>query len=452
MPRDNSNSEELLLEAPYDAGSGGMEIRASVVGWLRWLWPHRSLVARLVFAALLLSTVLAFVIPTRYDSTARLMPPDQDSGTAAMMAAVMGRFGETAGGLGEGLLGMKTSGDLFSGVLRSRTVQDDLVSKFDLLKVYRTRRREDARQKLAERTGVSIDRKSGIMTITVTDHQPERAQAIVLAYIDDLNQMMTQLNTSSARREREFLEQRLAQVQTSLEDAEKQFSEFASKNTAIDIEAQGKAMIGAAANLEGQLIAAQTELESLRQMYSDNNVRVRAVQARVNELQRQVQKLGGDPTEANTADKPDDHFVYPTIRKLPLLGVSYADLYRTMKVQDAVLASLTQQYEIAKVEEAKEIPSVKVLDQPDLPEKKSYPPRAEIMLLGTCLGAILAVSLVTMKDHWNRLDPEDPTRAFTQEVMLGVRSRVHAMSDNVAQIRKAAGRNGSANGNHQAAN
>jgi hypothetical protein len=153
-------------------------------------------------------------------------------------------------------------------------------------------------------------------------------------YVEELNSIVTQLNTSSAHRERIFLEERLAQVKQDLEAAEKRFSEYASKNTAIDIQAQGKAMIEAAATLEGQLIAARTELESMKQVYTGDNVRVRATQARVDELQRELQRLGGKYDVGTVATPENDKSMYPSIRELPLLGVSYADLYRTTKVQD----------------------------------------------------------------------------------------------------------------------
>ena len=143
-------------------------------------------------------------------------------------------------------------------------------------------------------TDISSDRKSGIITVKVNDKNPDRAAAMGREYVEALNRIVITLNTSSAHKERVFLEERLGQVQQDLEQAEKDFSQFASKNTAIDVKEQGRAMIGAAAELEGQLIAAQTELEGLRQIYTANNVRVRSVQARIDEYRRQLQKLGGN--------------------------------------------------------------------------------------------------------------------------------------------------------------
>ena len=269
---------------------------------LRLIWDHRRLLLRWMVYGFVISTLVAFLIPRRFESVARLMPPDQSSsGLAMLAAAASGRSGLGSTGLGGGglgsiaddLLGMKNSGDLFIGILQSTTVQDDLINKFNLRKVYWDRYMEDARKDLAEKTAVTEDRKSGIIALRVTDRNPQRASAMGQEYVAELNRVVMLLNTSAAHREREFLEGRLLQVRNDLESAENTFSDFMSKNTALDIPAQGKAMIEASAELEGQLIGAQTELESLRQIYADGNVRVRTVQARVDELQHQLEKMGG---------------------------------------------------------------------------------------------------------------------------------------------------------------
>jgi capsule polysaccharide export protein KpsE/RkpR len=338
----------------------------------------------------------------------------------ARVAALAGSLGGSLGSLGSDLLGMKTSADLFTGVLLSRTVQDDLINKFDLRRVYGVRRWVDARRVLASRTDISVDRKSGILTIQVTDHDPKRASALTQEYVSQLNNVVTQLNTSSAHRERIFLEGRLSEVKDDLESAEKDFSQFASKNGAIDIKEQGKAMVESAALLEGQLIAARTELQGLRQIYTDNNVRVRSVQARVNELENQIHKMGGpaDPKESTTSS---DDSLYPSLRKLPLLGVTYADLFRRTKVEETVFETLTQQYELVKVQEAKEIPSVKVLDPADVPEKKVFPPRTLFVFTGTILAFTMGVLWIFATDRWRNIDPQDPGKVLVLEVVRSVK-------------------------------
>src|SRR6266849_6325928 len=408
----NSSREELAkgLEPRPDLsdGTGEGAARERMVVRLRVLWNKRQTILRWTMTGLVLSVVIAFLKQKRFESTTRLMPPDQTNSGMAMLAAAASRAGSALGnrgGIGGDLLGVKSSGALFVGIVQSRTVEDNLIWKFHLQRVYGERYRQDARKDLDKNTDVSKDRKSGIITIRVTDKDPKRAAAIAQEYVAELNQVVTLLNTSSAHRERVFLEERLLQVRQDLESAENEFSEFASKNTAIDIPSQGKAMIEAAATLEGQWIAAQTEMESLRQVYADSNVRVRATQARVGELRRQLEKLGGKYDGASAPSGQDSQTMYPSIRKLPLLGVNYADLFRKTKIQEAIYETLTQEFELAKVQEAKETPSVKVLDPPDVPEKKSFPPRLLVILFGTVVASSAGAAFALGNALWEATDP-----------------------------------------------
>jgi capsule polysaccharide export protein KpsE/RkpR len=412
--------------------------RAGRIERLRLLWTHRAFLFRAAAAGLVLSAAIAFLISSRYESAARLMPPDaNNSGTAALLSSAVRN--STLGGAGLGaldttsigsdLLGLKNTGDLFVGILRSRTVEADVVTKFDLAKVYRDRRSDDAQKELASNVDVGVDRKSGIITIKVTDKNPQRAAAIAQEYLEELDRVVTNSNNSAAHRERVFLEGRLEQVKQDLELAEKNFSQFA-----IDIQAQGKAMIESAAALQGQLIEAQTELQGLKQMYTDENVRVRSVRARVNELQRQLQQLGGQFDDADSSRESNPQSMYPSIRKLPLLGVNYADLYRGTKIQEAIFQALTQEYELAKVQEAKETPSVKVLDAPNVPESKSFPPRLVIILAGVIVLFLSASLWVIASDAWQAVDRHDPGKLLATEMWGSARAMIFPPAQNGSSL------------------
>ncbi|MDE3111226.1 MAG: lipopolysaccharide biosynthesis protein, partial [Acidobacteriota bacterium] len=358
--------EEIELRDPILDDGYLRASRERAANRIRVLWGERRFVIRIAAAGLAVATIIAFLIPKRFTATARLMPPDQGSGTgAALLGAVEGNIGINLPSMAENVLGVKTNGELFVGILKSDTVQDDLIHKFSLQKVYHERYIEDCRADLSSHTDVSVDSKSGIVSVGVIDHDPKRAAAMAQEYVDQLNWMVTHLSTSSAHRERVFLDQRLVEVRADLESAEKQFSKFASTKGAIDIPNQGRAMLASAAALQGQLIAAESELQGFRQIYTDNNARVRSQEARVNELRSALQRLGG----ANANETSSASELYPSLRQLPLLGVSYADLLRRTKVEEAIFETLTQQDELAKVEEAKDTPTVKVLDSPQVPQK-----------------------------------------------------------------------------------
>jgi uncharacterized protein involved in exopolysaccharide biosynthesis len=427
MPRNGRAGTDLIVEP---VGS-----TQSVFDYLRLFWENRRLWPRTAIYALVASTAIAFLIPVRFQSVTRLMPPDRQSGAGmGLLAALTDRSGAGGiggmgglGGLAGDLLGVKGSGALFVGILGSNTVQDRLIYKFELRKLYRVSKIEDARKELEQHTDISEDRKSGIISIGVTDHDPQRAAAMAQEYVVELDRLVAQVSTSSARRERIFLEERLQKVKADLDAAAKSFSEFASQNTAIDIPAQGKAMVEAAAILQGQLIAVQAELSGLQQIYANTNVRVRAAEARVNELKKKLNEIGDAGTQG---DLKNDNSLYPSIRKLPLLGVTYADLYRQTKIQETVYQLLTQQYELAKVQEAKEIPIVKVLDAALVPTKKSFPPRAVIIVLGTILGIALVMTWLIGKTRWDTVDTSDPRKAFATEVFTTVRASMSRFSQN----------------------
>ncbi len=401
------------------------ESSGNTLAYLELLWGQRGMLCRIAFYAAIASTLVAFLIPARYESTARLMPPDNQSGSGlAIAAAAMSGAAGGLGGIASDFLGLKSTSDVFVGILTSRTVQDTLIQQFDLKKLYGDRRMEDARKALADHTGISVDRKSQIISITVIDKSPQRAAAMGEAYVEELNRLVAELSTSSARRERIFLEGRLQAVSQDLEAAEKDFSQFASKNTAIDVKEQGKAMVEAAAMLQGQLIAAQSQYEGLREIYTDNNSRVRTVKARIDELKRQLEKLGGKgESSINASSQPGDS-MYPSIRRLPLLGVTYADLYRRTKIQEAVLETLTKEYEMAKVQEVKEIPTVKVLDVANVPDKKSFPPRLLVIFLGTFLAFSFGVLFVLGSASWEAIDSQDPGKKFASEIWIDLKAHV----------------------------
>ena len=422
--------------------------------WLWLLWSYRRFLCGVTVWGFVVVAIAAFLIPKRYESTTRLMPPDQHSGSGlAMLAGLVGRgssssSSSSAGSLGglplgsiaSDLLGAKTSGALFVDILRGRTIQDRVIARFDLRKVYWDRYWEDARKNLTKSTEITEDRKSGVLTITVTDRDPRRAQKIAEAYVEELDRLVAEVSTSSARRERIFIEQRLKDVKHDLDSASEQFSEYASKNTIVDVTSQTKAMVETAATLQAELIVAQSELEGLEQIYTSNNVRVRSLRARIDELKNQLGKIAGSSTPASAKQansKPDSNSdqLYPPIRQLPLLSVRWLDLFRESKIQETVYELLTQQYEVAKIEEVKEIPFVKVLDAANVPERKSFPPLLITMILGTMLALALAIAWIFGSEIWKKMDPGDPRKVLLQQVVADVMTHLSRNSRNNSDVR-----------------
>jgi capsule polysaccharide export protein KpsE/RkpR len=415
MPLSEAEREVLRSEANRSA------LPQPSPKWLGWtdavyqLWLQRRRIARWAALALLLSAPVAWHYP-KYESTAQIMPPD--SAGSSLASIVPAAISKSPGlmGLAGDLMGVKSTSAVFAKVLESRTVLDHLIERFDLRKKYGLSRWEDTRKKLASRTVVAEDKKSGIITISFQDHDAGLATAVTNAYVEELGSVMTKVSTSAARRERIFIEQRLEDENKNLQDAEQQFSQFASTNMALDVPEQTKVTVEAAARLQGELIATKAQLEGLKQTYTEENIRVKSAQAHVNELERALAKMNS----GRGAVVQDPTNPYPSVKNLPLLGVKWADLYRNTKIRETVVELLTQQYEMARIQEAKEIPSVKVLDPASTPESRR-PSWLLILLGGTLLGTCMACFGYFLKNWWERWDPDDPRRMLIVQVFGGGR-------------------------------
>ena len=400
-------SQQREASAPRTGGTASVRALLS---------SRRRLLVRVAAISFVVLCVIALLIPNEYKSDAQLMPIDQQSlSGSSMMSAMAGASALLPGGLATGLLGARTPGATSIGILTSRTVQDDIINEFDLRRVYHISKYVETRKKLADRTSVVEDKKSGIIAITVMDHDPRRARDIAAAYIRELDKLLTQLSTSSARQERVFLEGRLKVIKEDLDSSSLALSQFSSRNATLDYQKQGQVTVEAAAKLQGELISAESELRGLEATYTEDNIRVREVRARMDELQSQLRKIGGQG-ETDTGGDLGPNQLFPSIRQLPILGVTYVNLYRRFTMQETLYELLTKQYELAKVAEAKEIPTVKVLDPPNIPEKKSFPPRSVIVVLGTLFITFAVAAWIVGKSVWAGGIPGKAGRGFLETV------------------------------------
>ena len=402
------------------------------------LWKYRRTLARVTAIALVVSLSVAFVIPKRYKSVASIMPPDQQGSGAMLLAALAGRSGGlgSLGSLAGGLFSGHPTTALYENLLESGTVRGHLIDRFHLQQVYRTRYRFSTAKHLARLTTVTDDKKSGVITIAVQDTDPVRARDLAKGYLDELNNLLTRTSASSARQERIFIESRLQSVGADLEQAQLALSEFSSKNSTIDLKEQTRGLVDAGARVQGELLVEQSGLQSLRQIYGDANVRVRETEARIASLQRDLEKMAGSSAPLASEDTGIGHVsagaedkgeLYPPLRQLPRLAVPYADLYRRVRVQETVFELLTQQYEMARIEEAKDIPVVTVIDPPGIPERKFFPPRLLLTLLLTFLSFATAAAVLLIREHWRAVDLDDPRKKLITEVLSVLRKRFHSV-------------------------
>jgi len=393
--------------------------------WL--LWRERRLFWNVVWKTALLSAILALLLPVHYEGVVKIVPGESSSGGG--MTGLLGKLmggGSSSGGMGmgldaAGLLGMKTPGAFYVEVLKSRSLQDRMIDRFDLKHHYwkfsqwYTHDYFTTRKKLKNFTDIEEDKKSGVITVTVTDYKPEMAAQMANAYVEELNKAAADLNTGDAHRERVFLEGRLTEAKQDLDQASLALSQYSSKNTLMDPQTQGRAMVDAAARVQGEIVATEAELKGLQQIYSDDNTRVRTLKARLGVLQGQMKSMQGKGAAASQASESASGS-FPSMSELPVLGYTYYDLYRQAKIRETVYEFLTQQYELAKVQEAKELPTVRVMDPAVKPERKSAPKRTMIVLLSVLGACVLTALFVLWRNSWEQLPANDSLRMLGAEV------------------------------------
>jgi uncharacterized protein involved in exopolysaccharide biosynthesis len=362
----------------------------------------------------LLSLLYALSLPNMYTSTTTLMPPDSTSSNSNLMSLLSSAGPVTAAG--SAALGIKTPGAVFVGILGSRTVQENLVRRFDLVRHYKKSLIEDACKRLTADTVIRENPMNGIIAINVQANDPALASNIAQEYVTELDHIVTSNSTSTARRERIFLEGRIKEIKQDLDDSSEALSLFSTKNRTIDMPSQARAMVDTGLKLQDELATARSDLAGLRQTYSEDNVRVRTAIARVEELQRQMDKITGLAKEGGSRIDTSESD-YPSLGALPALGLTYADLDRKVLVDEVLWEALTKQYEAAKVQEAKEIPTVRVLDAANVPQRKSSPKRSVIVVLGAMLSLFTACIYAFVMSAWEAMDAQDERKRLATEVV-----------------------------------
>jgi len=387
-----------------------------IADFIRTIWVRRKLVLILVFSGIVLSLIYALKQANIYTSTTTLLPPDDSSSYTGLMSMLSGAG--PAASLGSSELGIAGPAELYVTILGSRNVQNAVVADLNLVKYFEARDAEGARRILSGEVIAEEDRKSGIITVSVRDLNPQMAASIAQAYVSELNRVLNDDTTSSARRERIFLEGRVKDIKQQLDDTAQALSEFSRKNQTVDAVSQAKSMMDAGIKLQSELIDARSQLAALRQVYSEDNSRVKAADARISELQRQIVAMGGGSGGDSSNAKGSG---YPSAGQLSALGVPYYDLERKMMVEEAIWEALTKQYEAAKVDEAKEIPTVRVLDVANVPQTKTGPIRSMIVIVGTLCSFVLACLVVLATKFWEQMDPDQEPKKLLSEIAGGLK-------------------------------
>lgn len=395
---DDINSALSTSSRPDPAPHDGCEQDSiDVVAIVRSVVLNKTTL-RITLASFIFAAILAFTLPVRYTSSASFVPPSLGTGNA-MASALAGQL--AAFGAGDLLGGAKNSGDIYAGILKSRSVASKLVKQFDLTRLYKDKRESEAEKDLASDTSITIDAKSLIVTVSVSAKTPQLAHGLASAYMDALRETNGRLALGQSSQRRLFFEEQLAKEKNNLEDAEVDLKKTEEQSGLIAPIGQTEVQIRTIAETQAQIAARQVQLAALRQSSTEENPEVVRVQSEIVDLKNQLSLLqrGSGKGQFDTI---------PT-SKVPELQLQYVRKLREVKYHETLFETLAKQYEAARLDEARDAPVLQVLDVASYPDARSSPKRMLIMVGGVILGLFVGGGLALIRNSHALASAANPT-------------------------------------------
>lgn len=394
-------SEPVYKASPYQDGQQN-EIR--MVDILIALARQKRILVSMPLIGGALALVAVLLMKPVFVSSAALLPPQQQS---SGMTALLGQGGNL-GGLAGSLGGLKNPGDLYVGMLQSRTIADRLIAKFKLKERYEASTMARTRKILEDSTKINLA-KSGLIVIDVVDHEPQIAADLANAYVEELIAITENLAVTEASRRRLFFAKQLEGAKNSLANAEVALRKVQEKTGLIEIEGQVKGLIANAAHLQGIIAGKEVQLASMKSFATGNNPEVVRLQEELRGLNDQLLKL-------NKGQSRREGDVSIPTGKIPEVSVEYIRSLRDVKYYETIFELLAKQFEVAKIDEAKDSNVIQVLDKA-IPAEKKLRPRTLLFIFGGIAGgAIFGFLLALIREFYRRARVGNPDPEKWQEL------------------------------------
>jgi uncharacterized protein involved in exopolysaccharide biosynthesis len=396
---DQGHSENRK-DAPAEENASADD-EVSLLDLLIVLAKHKRLVLGLPLAAAIFAAIISSLLPNVYTGTTKILPPQQSASAAsALLNQLGGALGGLLGGAGGSALG-RNPNDLYVGMLKSRTVADNLISRFELGKVYDEDRLSDTRKRLEKETTIAAGR-DGIISIEVEDRDPKRAAELANAYVDELMKLTKVLAVTEASQRRLFFERQLLQAKDSLTAAEITARQGLQKGGLAQVDAQGRSMIEVTARLRAQVSVKEVQIGAMRTFAAEGNPELQRTQQELEALRRELSRIEGSSPVAAIG----------RVGEAGNAGLDNLGRLRDVKYYEFLYELLAKQYELAKIDEAKDATVVQVMDGAVEPDRKSKPKRALIVILTALVASFLAVIWAFIKEAGERArqNPEQASR------------------------------------------
>lgn len=387
----------------------------SLLDLLILLAERKRLVVYFTAGFAIVSLLVSLIWPKSFTATAVLMPPRQSSSMGSLLTAELGSLGGMAALAGSSL-GIKNPNDMYVGMLKSQTVEDAMVKRFNLVDEYHAHYMSAARKAFESHVTVDGSGKDGLIHISVEDHSPEKAAEMANGYVDAFRHLSEGLAITEASQRRLFFQQQLEQSKDNLANAEEALKKTEETTGLIQLDSQARALIETAAALRAQITAKEVQIQAMQTYATGENAQLVTAQQELESMRAQLAKLGGD------TDNPSSFF--PSKGKVPEVGLEYMRKLRDVKYYETIFEIMARELEIAKVDEAREGSFVQVVDPAIVPDHKSSPKRALIVIVATIAGFFIGILAALVGAGMGRLreDPESGPKLALLRAALSRRS------------------------------
>jgi tyrosine-protein kinase Etk/Wzc len=384
-------SEPIVYEKKADPFQPDTEI--SLLDIFILLLGRKRFIARFVLGAMVLAIIVALLLPVRYEAKIVLLPPAQSSSIGSSLLGQLGGLGSlgSLASLAGGGLGLKNPADMYVSLLTSRTVEDAMIQRFGLMKEYRLKRMSDTRKELERRTTAVAGSKDGLIRLTIEDGDRQKAADMANGYVEEFRKLSASLAITEAARRRLFFEQQVQQAKDKLTEAEVAMSKTQQSTGVLQIDSQARALIESAAILRGQVVAKQVQIEGMRAFATDDNPNLILAKQELAALQAQLDRVAGSQNDTGSD-------INLSKGRVTQAGMEYLRRFRDLKYQETVFELLAKEFEIAKLDEAREGSIIQVVDAAVPPDNKSSPHRTLIVLGATILAFFVAVFWIWLRN------------------------------------------------------
>jgi tyrosine-protein kinase Etk/Wzc len=386
------------------------EEEISLLDLLIVIIARRHLIIRMTLCLALVGVITSLLLPIKYTASTAILPPQQNSSTGAAMMAQLGSLGSIAS-LGGGALGLKNPNDLQVAMLKSRTVEEAMVNRFHLQERYHAKRKSDARKRFEQIAEIDNGSKDGLIRVAITDPEAQYAADMANGYVEEYKKFSATLAVTEASQRRLFFEQQLSQAKDNLATAEEDLKRTEQKTGLIQLDAQTRTAIQLVAELRAQIAAKQVEISAMRSFATAENPALQIAEQQLEGLRSQEQKMG-----AASENSPNQLVPKGNIQES---GIEYVRKLRDVKYYETIFDLLARQYEVAKIDEARQGSVVQIVDRAIVPDRRSSPQRTLIVLGAIAFGIFLGIIWAFVAEGLVRLS-NNPAERWRLETLRGL--------------------------------